>query len=128
MYKKFKSSYFTDCYYVFGTWDIKFASSFPHREFLAADTETKLIFNNRVIDDDEAYQIYKEKGAEFFKLNVSVYPYAFILSDGENTVIFQNIRDFLTGLDPASPQNSLYTMHFQILSEVFSDFCEKLSL
>lgn len=136
MYKKFKSSYFTDCYYVFGAWDIKFASSFPHREFLAADTETKLIFNNKVIDDDEAYRIYKEKGAEYFKLNVSVYPYAFILSDGENTVIFQNIRDFLSACSMFNVKTvfwynakfdfSIFDYYFLIHKEEFNDITLEL--
>ena len=93
--RKEESRYFTDPFYVTDGWSLRSAYNFPRRAYLAADTETKLYYNNGVIDEDTAYSLYKTNGNAWFKLNVEVRAYAFILSDGIDTVIFQNITDFM---------------------------------
>ena len=93
--RKEESRYFIDPFYVTDGWSLRSAYNFPRRDFLAADTETKLYYNNDVIDEDTAYTLYKNNGNMWFKLNVEVRAYAFILSDGIDTVIFQNITDFM---------------------------------
>ena len=93
--RKDESKYFTEPFYSTEGWCLRSAYNFPRREYLAADTETKLYYNNEVIDEDTAYNLYKNNDNMWFKLNVEVRAYAFILSDGTDTVIFQNITDFM---------------------------------
>lgn len=93
--RKDESRYFIEPFYSTDGWSLRSAYNFPRRAYLAADTETKLYYNNEVIDEDTAYTLYKSNGNAWFKLNVEVRAYAFILSDGVDTVIFQNITDFM---------------------------------
>lgn len=93
--RKDESKYFIEPFYSTEGWCLRSAYKFPRREYLAADTETKLYYNNEIIDEDTAYNLYKNNGNMWFKLNVEVRAYAFILSDGVDTVIFQNIIDFM---------------------------------
>lgn len=90
------AKYFTDSFISVGTWDLTRLAHFPKRTHLGADTETKLYHNNKLIDDNEAYTLYKENGQSWFKENIEVRPYAFMLSDGESFALFQNADDFLT--------------------------------
>ena len=99
-----KSKFFTDEYVVVGDWKFDSALSFPHCKQLAADTETKMYYHNKLLTEDKAYHLYNDvdsKGKRkhtqnWIKSNFEVRAYAFMLSDGENFALFQNACDFLT--------------------------------
>lgn len=91
-----QSKIFQDKFYVSGTWRLDVAYLFPHCKYLGADTETKLYYNDKLLTEDEAYNLYKENGQKWCKENIEVRAYAFMLSDGENFALFQNCQDFLT--------------------------------
>lgn len=93
---KFKPSFLNDFIFVNGDWKLNNPYDFPNRRYLAADTETKLYLNNKLLDDDTAYELYKTKGQQWVKENVTVVCYAFMLSDGKDLVVAQNAEDFLT--------------------------------
>ena len=57
-----KSRFFDESYINIGEWDLQHAKQFPHCENIAADTETKLYYNNKQITDDIAYKLYKTNG------------------------------------------------------------------
>ena len=88
--------YFKDDLYIIGDWNFDKISKFPHTKYIAADSETHLYYNDRHITDDEAYNLYKEKGQQWVKQNIEVRPYAFTLADKDNFVICKNIEDFIT--------------------------------
>lgn len=88
--------YFKQDFYVIGEWDFTKVSNFPHTKFIAADTETKLYYRNRLLSEDEAYELYKNRGQKWIKQNIEVRAYAFTLADKDNFAIFQNAEDFLT--------------------------------
>ena len=90
-----KSKLFKQEYYVEGTWRLDVAYLFPHCKQLGADTETKLYYKDKLLTEDEAYNLYKENGQKWCKENIEVKAYAFMLSDGENFALFQNCEDFL---------------------------------
>ena len=91
-----KARFFSQPYYIVGNWKLDVASTFPRCNVLAADTETKLYYNDKLLTDDEVYEYYKVNGQAWVKDNIEVRCYAFMLSDGENFVLFQNAEDFLT--------------------------------
>lgn len=91
-----KSRFFSQPFYNVGKWKFDVASTFPRSDILAADTETKLYFDSKLLTDDEVYNYYKVSGQAWVKDNIEVRCYAFMLSDGENFVLFQNAEDFLT--------------------------------
>lgn len=89
------AKYFTDSFVSIG-WKLDTACSFPHCNYLSADTETKLYLDGKQVDDDTVYNLYKQYGQAWIKKNLEVRAYAFTLSDGENFALFQNAEDFLT--------------------------------
>ena len=91
-----KSKLFKQEYYIEGMWRLDVAYKFPHCKYLGADTETKLYYNDKLLSEDEAYNLYKRHGQKWCKENIEVRAYAFMLSDGENFALFQNCQDFLT--------------------------------
>lgn len=91
-----KSKFFIEDFILIGNWNVFTAKSFVKLPYLAADTETKLYYNNENISDETAYNLYKKYGQKWFKMNIEVRAYAFTLSDGENFILFQNCEDFLT--------------------------------
>ena len=92
-----ESRFFKDKYIVMG-WTFKTAYNFPRVKYVAADTETKLYYENELLSEDKAYEIYRNNGQKYFRENVVVKAYAFMLSDGKNFALFQNAEDFLTCL------------------------------
>lgn len=64
-------------------------------DIISADTETKLYYKNKLLSEEEAYELYKQGGQSFIKANIEVKAYAFSISDGISTAIFQCIEDFL---------------------------------
>ena len=90
------SRYFKEEYFVVGKWKLNTAKYFPKREYLSADTETKLYYNNKLLNEEDAHKLFIDKGQKWCKENLEVRAYAFMLSDGEDFVLFQNCEDFLT--------------------------------
>lgn len=91
---KRKYKYFQKEIYIIG--DFSFNISKPtHCKIISADTETKLYYKDKLLSEDEAYNLYKEFGQAFIKQNIEVKAYCFSISDGINTAIFQCIEDFL---------------------------------
>lgn len=81
-------------YYIIGTWN--FSTSNPSRvSVIAADTETKLYYKDKLLSEEAAYNLYRENGQAFIKQNIEVKAYCFSMSDGINTAIFQCCEDFL---------------------------------
>ena len=91
-----QSKLFKDKFYVVGDWRLDVAYKFPHVKYLGADTETKLYYKDKLLTEEEAYNLYKENGQAWCKKNIEVKAYAFMLADGENFALFQNATDFLT--------------------------------
>lgn len=83
-----------------GDWKIDSFKKFPHENILSADTETKMYMFDDLINEDQAKFIYNSKkfGPKFFKQNVIVKPYAFMLSNGKNFLLFEEIEDFLLAI------------------------------
>ncbi len=86
---------FEQPFYVEGCWNLSSVSTFPKCEYLGADTETKLYLNDKLLSEDEVYNLYKNNGQDWIKKNVEVKCYAFMLSDGDNFVLFQTCHDFI---------------------------------
>ena len=42
-------------------------SKVPKAEIVAADTETKLYYNDEILTEEKAYDLYKEKGQAWIK-------------------------------------------------------------
>lgn len=76
--------------------DLFHITKIPKKPILACDTETKMYFNGQVLSDDRAYSLLKENGVDWFKTNVIVKAYAFMLADENDFLIFQNAKDFIT--------------------------------
>lgn len=96
MVNKYKFQFLTDYIYVYGDWKLSNPYDFPKRRYLAGDTETKLYLNDKILDEETAYELYRTKGQQWTKENVTVKAYAFMLSDGKDMVVAQNVEDFLT--------------------------------
>lgn len=86
---------FKEPFIVNGSWGLTNATNFPKVEYLSADTETKLYDGNHLLTEDEVYQMYKKGGQKLIRERVEVKAYAFMLSDGVNFALFQNIEDFI---------------------------------
>lgn len=91
------SKFFSDKYISIG-WNLNFANSFPHCDYVACDTETKLYYDGELLSEDKAYELYRDNGQQWVRNNLEVKAYAFMISDGENFALFQNATDFLTCL------------------------------
>lgn len=78
-----------------GNWNLDFYKTFPRCDFLSADTETKLYYKNKLLTEEEAHDFYTKNGAKWCRMNIQVKAYAYMLSDGNNFALFQNIEDFL---------------------------------
>lgn len=90
------SKYFKDDFYLIGDWCFDKVSKFPHTKYISADTETKLYYNDKLLSEEEAYNLYKNNGQSWVKENIEVRAYAFTLADKNNFALFKNIEDFLT--------------------------------
>ena len=86
---------FEEPFCVEGSWNLSSVATFPKVEYLGADTETKLYYQDKLLTEDEVYNLYKEKGQKWIKENIEVKCYAFMLSDGDNFVLFQTCHDFI---------------------------------
>ena len=78
-----------------GNWNLNHYKNFPHCDFLSADTETKLYYKNKLLTEEEAHDFYTKNGAKWCRININVKAYAYMISDGNNFALFQNIEDFL---------------------------------
>lgn len=86
---------FKEKFIVIGDWNFSSCDKFTHCDYVSADTETKLYYNNELLTEEKAHKLYKENGAKWCRCNIVVKPYAFMLSDGKSFALFQNIEDFL---------------------------------
>lgn len=86
---------FKEKFIVVGNWNLDTIYKFPRCDYLSADTETKLYLNNNLLTEQEAHDLFEKNGAKWCRMNIEVRCYAFMLSDGINFVLFQNIEDFL---------------------------------
>lgn len=73
-------------------------SKMKHVDYIACDTETKMYYNNKQINDDEAYTLVKENGMKWARENIEVRAYAFQISDGNWYAEFDDIEDYLEGI------------------------------
>lgn len=78
-----------------GNWELSKYSTFSHAKYVSADTETKLYVGNKLLTEHLAYCLYKRLGGMWCRKNIEVKPYAFMISDGDNFALFQNIEDFI---------------------------------
>lgn len=88
--------FFKEKFVVIGSWNFSSCENFPRTDFLSADTETKIYLNDKVMTEDECYNLFKSKKEKWCRENLEVKAYAFMLSDGINFALFQNAEDFLT--------------------------------
>lgn len=90
--------YFKMPYVTFGEWKLNSYSTFPHEDYLSADTETKLYIGDNQISDMQLYSITSKlkKPNAYIKENIQVKAYAFMLSNGKDFALFQCIEDFIT--------------------------------
>ena len=91
-----KTKFFKMPFIAIGEWDLSTMTNYPHCHYLAADTETKLYCNDKLLNEQDAYDLYRIYGQKWFKCNVEVRAYAFMLSNGESFALFQCAEDFLT--------------------------------
>lgn len=90
-----ENNLFTEKFIVIGDWNFSSASNFSHCDYISADTETKLYYNEKLLSEEEAHNLYEENGAKWCRTNIVVKAYAFMISDGNNFALFQNIEDFI---------------------------------
>lgn len=91
-----KSKFFNQEFYVYNdTLDLNKLTKFPKKEILSADTETKMYFRGKLLDDEKAYLLFKKHGLQWCKENIVVKAYAFMLADDKDFIIFQNSEDFI---------------------------------
>ena len=90
-----KNKIFKDKFVNVGNWNLNIIKTFPHCDYLSADTETKLYYKNELLSEDKAHEFYEKFGAKWCRTNIVVKAYAYMLSDGNNFVLFTNIEDFL---------------------------------
>lgn len=86
---------FEELFINIGDWNFGSYKKQPKCKILAADIETKLYLNEKVLTDDEAYCLLKTKKSDWVRSNIEVKPYAFMLANKENFCCFTNIRDFI---------------------------------
>ena len=90
-----ETGYFKEKFIVIGDWNLKNLEKFSKCDYISADTETKLYLDDELLTEEKAYELYKIYGAKWCRINIVVKAYAFMISDGENFALFQNIEDFL---------------------------------
>lgn len=91
-----KSRYFKESYYNEET-IIDFNNP-PHVKFAAADTETRMYLDGKMVDATEASKLYVEKGSTYIRQNLEVRGWAFMLYFDHTFLEFQNIEDWLTAV------------------------------
>lgn len=89
------SRFFEKKYLSFG-FDFSRLSKIPKAEIIAADTETKLYHNDKILYEQEAYELNKKNGQAWTKANIEIRCYAFMLAFEDKFAIFQTANDFLT--------------------------------
>lgn len=94
-FKWSENKIFKEKFIVLGNWNFDNFANFSRCDFISADTETKLYYKNKLLTEEDAYDLYKYYGANWCRQNIHVKAYAFTISDGENFALFQNIEDFL---------------------------------
>lgn len=99
-----ESKLFVKKYYSYG-WDFTSISTITKCSCVSADTETQLLRDNKILDNDEVYKYYQECTNEFsrlslndFRKNIHVKAWALTISDGYNFALFQCVEDFLTAI------------------------------
>ena len=90
-----QNKYFKEKFIVIGNWNFNNLEKFSKCDYISADTETKLYYEDKLLTEKQAYELYKFHGAKWCRMNIIVKAYAFMISDGENFALFQNIEDFL---------------------------------
>lgn len=65
---------------------------------VGADTETHLYYKDEKLTEERASELLKENGVAWVRKNIEVKCWAFMFSDGNFTVVCQDIEDFLTAL------------------------------
>ena len=92
------AKHFKEPYYTYGEWKLDAYSTFPHEDYLSADTETKLYLDGNQISDSDLYSITSKlkKPNKYIKEHIEVRAYAFMLSNGKDFALFQDIEDFIT--------------------------------
>lgn len=88
--------FFKKEFIVIGKWDLSTTSYFPKEKYLSADTETQLFYENKLLTEEDAFELYKKNGSKWCRCNIEVRPYAYMLSNGDDFVLFQDIEDFMT--------------------------------
>ena len=53
--------FFKEKFVVIGSWNFSSCENFPRADFLSADTETKIYLNDKVMTEDECYNLFKSK-------------------------------------------------------------------
>ena len=56
------TDFFKEEFVIIGNWNFTKLYKIPTEDYLSADTETKLYYNNKLLTDEESYLLYKEKG------------------------------------------------------------------
>ena len=97
-FEKRMAKHFKKPYYTYGEWRLDAYSTFPHEDYLSADTETKLYLDGKQISDSELYSITSKlkKPNKYIKEHIEVRAYAYMLSNGKDFALFQDIEDFIT--------------------------------
>ena len=90
------SKLLNDKYLVVGQWNFDKPTGINKVDYLGADTETKLYYNNELLTEDKAYNLYKENGQSWCRTHIEVRCYAFMIADADNFALFTNAEDFLT--------------------------------
>lgn len=89
------AKWFEDKYISIG-FDFDKRTHVPTAEIIAADTETKLYYNNELLSEERAYILNQKNGQAWTKANIEVKAYAFMLAFEDKFALFQNPQDFLT--------------------------------
>lgn len=90
-----RNKIFKEEFILIGNWDFSSYKNFSKCDYVSADTETKLYYQDELLSEEDAYNLYKNYGAKWCRMNIVVKAYAFMLSDGKNFALFKNIEDFL---------------------------------
>jgi len=90
-----KNKIFKQEFIIIGNWNFSTCEKFSKCKYISADTETKLYYKDELLTEEKAQLLYIRYGAKWCRMNIVVKAYAFMLSDGENFALFQNIEDFL---------------------------------
>lgn len=94
-FKWSENDLFKEPFIVIGDWNFTNSKHFSHCEYVSADTETKLYYEDELLTEEKASEFYKNNGADWCRENIKVKAYAFMLSNGNDFALFQNIEDFI---------------------------------